>query len=319
MIPPFDTMLKQVNPEFARFQRLLTLQVNVGNRCNQCCRHCHVAAGPRGDRTMSADVAAKIVQFLSAQQGVILDITGGCPELAPCFTTLVEKASPFVPRIMVRTNLTILTCQGMEWLYDFYRTRQVVIIASLPCYTEENVDSQRGNGVFEKSIRALGELNNRGYGDRFELNLVYNPLDDFLPGTQEQLEQAYRKELLTRYGITFNHLFTVANAPLGRFAGYLEARGRTTQYLTLLSNSFNPAIAEKIMCRTLINVDWHGTLYNCDFNQAAGLPIRNNAGEILTLDDISNVMVERYEIATGDHCYSCTAGEGSSCTGKLAV
>lgn len=317
MIAPFNATLTKIDPGYARFQRLRTLQVNVGNSCNQNCMHCHVGAGPQRNECMGGAVVEKIVQFLKKQPGIVLDITGGSPELASCFSALIKRAYPLIHRIMVRTNLTILTEQGMEWLYEFYSRYRVVLIASLPCYIQENVDAQRGRGVFERSIRALTKLNEYGYGKHLELNLVHNPGGDFLPGAQEQLEHDYRRELFTAHGITFHRLFTITNVPLGRFARHLDARGRNARYLRLLVDSFNPAIADKIMCRTLVNVDWKGTLYSCDFNRAAGLPIRNGQGEILSIDAIDDVITKRYEIASGNHCYSCTAGEGSSCTGRL--
>lgn len=317
MIIDFKETIKNVNPKLLSFDRLETLQVNLGNMCNQYCEHCHVDAGPAGDKIMSRGVMEKITNFLRDQQELTLDITGGCPELNPNFKSFIEKTSGLVSRLMVRTNLTILLEKGMDWIPGWYKEHRVILIASLPCYTEENVDKQRGNGVFEKSIKALQRLSKLGYGNSLELNLVYNPGGDFLPGSQEELETDYKEELFENYGIRFNNLFTITNAPLGRFKNYLGESNQFEQYIQLLAENFNPDTAENIMCRTLISVDWQGVLYNCDFNQAAGLPIRDSTGKILKIDDIQDVIQNKYEILVDEHCYCCTAGAGSSCTGIL--
>lgn len=317
MVPCFKERIKKINPEFLRFDKLVTLQVNLGNICNQYCEHCHLAAGPEGDKIMPKEVIEKIILFLRNHKGLILDITGGCPEMNPHFKFFIEKAHTLVSRLIVRTNLTILTEKGMDWITEWYQEHQVVVMASLPCCTEENVDKQRGNGVFKRSIEALKKLNALGYGSSLELNLVYNPGSEFLPGSQKKLEEDYKKQLSENYGIRFNQLFTITNAPLGRFKNYLESNGKTEQYFNLLMENFNPDTAENIMCRTLINIDWQGILYNCDFNQASGLPMRNKAGKILKIDDIQDAIEKRHEIIGGDHCYCCTAGTGSSCVGVL--
>ena len=217
----------------------------------------------------------------------------------------------------MRSNLTILTETGMEWLPRFYHQHGLVIIASLPCYMEENVDRQRGEGVYARSITALRTLNDIGYGDTRELNLVYNPGGDIVPGSQKELEAAYKKELMEQHGISFNNLYTIANAPIGRFREYLEAKGAFDRYLNLLAVSFNPEAAGDIMCRTLVSVDWKGFLYNCDFNQASGLPITGEDGSILKIDDLEDAARSGNELFLAQHCYCCTAGEGSSCTGAL--
>ena len=218
---------------------------------------------------------------------------------------------------MVRTNLTILLEEGKDWIPQWYRDNQVVVMASMPCYTKENVDKQRGNGVYEKSIKVLKRLNELGYGDSLELNLVYNPGGAFLPGPQKELEMDYKRELSQNHGLRFHNLFTITNAPIGRFKNYLKANGLLEQYTELLADNFNPDAVRNIMCRTLISVDWQGILYNCDFNLALGLPIRNKAGKILKIDDIQDAIQSGNEIAVAEHCYSCTAGAGSSCTGVL--
>jgi len=317
MVAVFKERLKEINPVYIKFDTLQTLQVNLGNRCNLSCRHCHVTASPQGKKVMGKEVMAKIIGFLSRQPGITLDITGGCPELSPHFRFLVEATEGLSPRRIVRSNLTILTETGMEWLPRFYHRHGLVIIASLPCYREENVDRQRGEGVYARSIAALKILNGIGYGETRELNLVYNPGGDIVPGSQKELEAAYKKELMERHGIRFNNLYTIANAPIGRFREYLEAKGAFDRYLNLLATSFNPDAARGIMCRTLVSVDWKGFLYNCDFNQASGLPITGTDGRILKIDDLEDAAKSGNELFLAQHCYCCTAGEGSSCTGAL--
>lgn len=317
MITPFAERVERINPEFLVFDKLETLQVNLGYLCNQYCSHCHVNAGPSNNRMMSKGVMEKIIDFLRYKKGISLDITGGAPELHPEFKFFVEGISGLTPRLMVRTNLTVFSEEGMEGIPQWYRDHHVVLIASLPCYTKENVDKQRGRGVFEKSIAALRRLNGVGYGESLELNLAYNPGADFLPGSQRDLERDYKKELFENYGIRFHHLFTITNMPLGRFRDYLESNNRFEQYVHLLAENFNPDATPNIMCRSLISVDWQGILYNCDFNQAAGLPIMNESGKIQKIDDIQEATQGGMTISVAEHCYSCTAGAGSSCTGVL--
>ncbi|RNC71065.1 MAG: radical SAM/Cys-rich domain protein [Desulfuromonadales bacterium] len=318
MVAAFKEKLREIDPLYTTFEGLQTLQVNLGNRCNLSCAHCHVDASPAGKRIMGQEVMEKIAGLLARRPGITLDITGGCPEMNPHFRFLVEATQGLSCRRMVRSNLAILTEPGMEWLPSFFRDQELVVIASLPCYLEENVDKQRGGGVFEKSITALRQLNELGYGDSLELDLVYNPGGPFVPGSQKELEQSYKKELLARYGIHFTSLFTIANAPIGRFREYLEAKGAYERYLATLATRFNPDAARTIMCRTLVSVDWKGFLYNCDFNQAIGLPITGADGHILKIDDLEEAARSGVELFLAQHCYSCTAGEGSSCTGALA-
>ena len=318
MVAAFKERLQQINPVFIRFDSLQTLQLNLGNLCNLSCHHCHVNASPKGKEVMAQEVMAKVIGFLSRQSGITLDITGGCPELNPHFRFLIEATDGLSPRRIVRSNLSIMEEPEMGWLPEFYRDHGLVITASLPCYLEENVDRQRGNGVHAKSIAALKKLNAVGYGRTHELNLVYNPGGDYIPGSQKELEAAYKTELLERHGVTFNHLYAITNAPIGRFREYLEMKGAYERYLNLLATSFNPDAARNIMCRTLVSVDWKGFLYNCDFNQAVGLPITSEDGGILMIDDLEKTARTGNELFLTQHCYCCTAGEGSSCTGALA-
>ncbi|MHC4681181.1 MAG: arsenosugar biosynthesis radical SAM (seleno)protein ArsS [Planctomycetota bacterium] len=319
MMADFKEALINVDPALPRFGDLLTLQVNLGNKCNQSCVHCHVQAGPNGEKVMPKVVMEKIVGLLENHRGLCVDITGGCPELNPDFRFFVESVSALASRLMVRTNLTVFFEPGLDWVPRWYKQHRVVLGASLPCYTEQNVDSQRGRSVFERSIAALKILNELGYGrdEGLELNLVYNPGGDFLPGPQEQLEADYKRELDTKYGIRFNKLFTITNVPIGRFRESLETSGRLMQYLELLVENFNPAAAENLMCRSLISVDYRGLVYNCDFNQALGLPIVDSRGAPVTIEQLDDVLSAGLEILTGEHCFCCTAGTGSSCTGSL--
>jgi radical SAM/Cys-rich protein len=317
MVAAFKDRLQEINPVYIKFDTLQTLQVNLGNLCNLSCAHCHLGASPNGKKVMEKEVMRKIIGFLSRKSGLVLDITGGCPEMNPDFRFLVEATDGLAQRRIVRSNLTIITEPGMEWLPEFYREHQLVITASLPCYLEENVDSQRGMGVYNRSISALKQLNMLGYGGKLELNLVYNPGGNYIPGSQKALELAYKTELLEHHGIVFNHLYTITNAPIGRFREYLESQGLLERYLNLLATSFNPDAAGNIMCRTLVSIDWKGFLYNCDFNQAIGLPITEEQRGILKIEDLEAAAIKGNELFLAQHCYCCTAGEGSSCTGAL--
>ncbi len=319
MIAMFKERLQEIDPVFTRFDTLQTLQLNLGNLCNLACSHCHVGASPKGAQVMGRNVMEEVIAFLESRQGVTLDITGGCPEMNPHFRFLVEATKDLSPRRMVRSNLAICMEPGMEWLAEFYQQQRLVIVGSLPCYLEENVDRQRGNGVYRRSVEALKRLNGLGYGSELELNLVYNPGSDFVAGSQKGLEEAYKRELYERHDIRFNSLYTITNAPIGRFREQLEARGAYERYLNLLAASFNPGAAGGIMCRTLVSVDWQGVLYNCDFNQAVGMPITNEAGEVLQIRDLAEAAKQGKELVLAQHCYCCTAGEGSSCTGALAA
>jgi len=311
----FRRMIETVDPSCARFDELRTLQLNLGNRCNLACVHCHVAASPEGSRLMGRDIMERVIEFLGARRGVTLDITGGCPEMNPDFRYLIEQTDTLAIRRIVRTNLTIAGEPGMERLPEFYRDHSLALVASLPCFNPAAVDRQRGSGAFQRSIATLRRLNELGYGESLELSLVYNPEGNALPGSQRFLESLYRKELLDRYGIRFTSLFTITNVPIGRFRDHLETRGELATYRDTLVECFNGSAAPSIMCRSLISVDWQGRLYNCDFNQAAGLPIHTEEGVPLTVRHLAEATRRGTPLILGEHCFSCTAGEGSSCSG----
>ena len=319
MIADFKQALINTDPRLLQFDKLQTLQVNLGNRCNQSCAHCHVQAGPTGEKIMPEPIMERIINFLRNHPGLCVDITGGCPELIPDFKFFANEVYKLASRLMVRTNLTVFFEPGLDWLPKWYSQHKVVVIGSLPCYTQENVDMQRGPRVFQKSIKAIRLLNELGYGydEQLELNLVYNPGGDFLPGPQEQLEADYKRELGEKYGIRFNKLFTITNAPIGRFKQYLEANGQLEKYLQLLVENFNPSAAENIMCRNLLSVDYRGMVFNCDFNQALDIPVIDGSGKNATIEQLEGVLSGDLEIITDEHCFCCTAGAGSSCKGSL--
>jgi radical SAM/Cys-rich protein len=317
MVLSFKDRLQAVNPEYETFESLRTLQVNLGNLCNLHCTHCHVNASRRGTEVMGGEVMEQIARFLTRHFDLTLDITGGCPEMNPNFRYFIEQTDGLAPRRLLRSNLAIMAEKGWEWLPEFCRIHELTIIGSLPCYLEENVDRQRGNGVYQKSIQVLKRLNSHGYGAEVELNLVYNPVGGIIPGPQQMLEAAYKTELSARHGVTFNHLFTITNAPIGRFREHLEANGTYAEYLRLLAGRFNPEAAGSIMCRTLISTDWQGKIYNCDFNQALGMPVTADDGSEIAISELDDLEMNGKKILLSQHCYCCTAGEGSSCTGAL--
>lgn len=319
MIPSFQERLQTINPEYETFERLQTLQINLGNLCNLSCSHCHVHGSRQETELMGTDVMDQIAGFLARHPGLTLDITGGCPEMNPNFRYLIERTEYITGRRLLRSNLAIMAEAGWAWLPEFCRDHELIIIGSLPCYQEENVDRQRGAGVYEKSIQTLKQLNSLGYGTDLELNLVYNPGGDFLPGPQRKLEAAYKDELSSVHGITFNHLFTITNAPIGRFMDHLEADGSYVDYLRLLAERFNPDAVRTIMCRSLISVDWQGKIYNCDFNQALGMQVMADDGSDITIADLDAEEMNGKTILLSQHCYCCTAGEGSSCSGALTA
>lgn len=306
-----------------RREAVRTLQINVGKLCNQACHHCHVDAGPKRTEIMARPTAERLIELLAAAASVTtVDLTGGAPELNPHFAFLVERARALGRRVIVRCNLTVLFADGMQHLPDLYRRNEVELTCSLPCYTADNVDKQRGLGVFDRSIEALRLLNDLGYGragSPLALNLVYNPVGDFLPPPQAKLEGDYREELGRLFGIEFHHLFTITNMPIKRFADQLCRGGRLDAYLSLLVNHFNPSTVDGLMCRELVSVDWEGRLYDCDFNQMLELPLPSGAATARTIWDIQHLdELARLEIATGSHCFGCTAGAGSSCGGALS-
>jgi len=310
----FDDKLRQHGLNLSR-ARLQTLQINVGRKCNQTCRHCHVDAAPWRTEMMPAVVAQRVGEWIQTYRPEVVDITGGAPELSEHFQFFVETARGCGCRVIDRNNLTIIETSAYGWLPEYLADHGVEVIASLPCYLEENVDAQRGEGVFDKSIRALKKLNAVGYGTRLPLNLVYNPLGPYLPPPQSALEGDYKRELRNRYGIEFTNLFTIANQPIARFAEDLRQHGKWDDYLELLAVSFNPATVQSLMCRTTLSVGWMGEVYDCDFNQMLGMQLYN--GKPLYLWDLTPELLEDRAVGTGEHCLACTAGCGSSCGGAL--
>jgi radical SAM/Cys-rich protein len=294
--------------------------VNLGYRCNQSCVHCHVNAGPTRTEEMTRETADVVIAFVRASAIGLVDITGGAPELNPHFRYLVRAIRARGVRIIDRCNLTILEQPGQEDLAEFLASQQVEITASLPCYLEENVDRQRGPGVFDASIRGLLRLNRLGYGrpdGTLALNLVFNPQGPVLPPEQTSLEQAYRDELGRRYGIVFNRLLTFANMPINRFGSMLVSKGQFHAYMQLLRANFRAENLDAVMCRSLVSVDWQGWVYDCDFNQMLAMPLALRGRPRVRLADLLNTDVTENPIAVADHCYACTAGQGSSCGGAL--
>jgi radical SAM/Cys-rich protein len=301
-------------------RRLDTLQVNLGYKCNQSCVHCHVNAGPTRTEMMSRDTLSDVLVFLQVSKVKTLDVTGGAPELHPHFRSLVTRARELGAHVIDRCNLTILEEPGQQDLAAFLAQHEVEITASLPCYTEELVDRQRGKGVYDKSIRGLKVLNALGYGlpeTGRVLNLVYNPQGASLPPAQDRLQADYKRVLGERFGVVFNRLYTLANMPIQRFGSTLISKGQFNEYMGLLHGAHRDDNLEAVMCRTLISVDWQGYVYDCDFNQMLDLPLadlpRTQLSELIGRD------LAGKPIAVRDHCYGCTAGQGSSCGGALGV
>jgi radical SAM/Cys-rich protein len=299
------------------------LQINVGKVCNQACHHCHVDAGPARTEKMEARVAQRAIELLTKSASIeVVDITGGAPELNQHFRFLVKSARALNRDVIVRCNLTVILQPGMHWLPDFYREHQVRLVCSLPCYTAANVDQQRGGGVFAKSIEALHLLNDRGYGlsdSGLALDLVYNPVGAFLPPAQAELEARYHQELRDGFGVEFNRLLTITNMPIKRFADQLRRLGSEREYMGLLVNHFNPATLSGLMCRDLVSVGYEGTVYDCDFNQMLSMPMMSPNRRAITIFDVDDLRdFTGAQIATGSHCFGCTAGAGSSCSGALA-
>jgi radical SAM/Cys-rich protein len=301
-----------------------TLQINVGKLCNQACHHCRVDAGPRREEIMPRAVAERTIELLGRSPTIeVVDITGGAPELNPNFRWLVERATGNGCHVIDRCNLTVLFQPGMEDLPEFMARNQVEIVASLPCYTAENVDKQRGRGVFEKSVQALRLLNGLGYGlpeSRLALNLVYNPLGPSLAPPQDRLEEDYKTQLIERFGIEFHHLLALNNMPIERFASFLRQNGQYQAYMSLLVNHFSARNVPRLMCRSLVSVGWEGSLYDCDFNQMLEFGITRATGSpALTLWNVESFSGwSGQSITTGSHCFGCTAGAGSGCGGALA-
>ena len=315
----FPLLAKTDFPAIYR-DRTDTLQANLGYRCNQSCTHCHVAAGPQRTEEMSRDTMELLLRYLLARGIATLDLTGGAPELNPHFRELVARARERGVRVIDRCNLTILKEPGQEDLAAFLASHAVEITASLPCYLEENVDQQRGKGVFESSLTSLRQLNALGYGrpgSKLILNLVYNPLGPVLPPEQTGLETAYKNELATRYGIAFNRLLALANMPIQRFGSQLVSKGQFAPYIDLLKSSHRDENLAAVMCRNLISVDWQGYVYDCDFNQMLKLPLGAEGSSRTHLSALLDRELAGARVRVADHCYGCTAGQGSSCGGAL--
>jgi len=301
-----------------RHAKTEVLQVNVGKLCNLTCVHCHVNAGPKRKEIMTRDTVDRIVAWFARTEIPTIDLTGGAPEMIPDFRYFIERVKTLRPsrRVIDRCNLTILLEPGYEGLAQFLARHRVEIIASMPCYTAENVNAQRGQGVFDSSIKALRVLNSLGYGSDLPLHLVYNPVGAFLPGPQAELEADYKRELKKHFEIVFNDLYTITNLPIARFASYLRHNNKLEEYNQLLIDNFNPATIAGLMCRDTISVSWTGEVFDCDFNQMLKMNWRNENGP-LYLWDLDPAVVENRQILTGNHCFGCTAGAGSSCGGAL--
>lgn len=295
------------------------LQVNVGKICNLTCVHCHVNAGPKRKEVMTRETVDRVIGWLARTEIPTVDLTGGAPEMIPDFRYFIQRVGALeTPRHVIdRCNLTILLEPGYDGLAEFMAANKVEIIASMPCYTPENVNAQRGEGVFDGSIKALQLLNSLGYGTIVDLplHLVYNPVGPFLPGPQTELEADYKRELKEHFGIAFNKLYTITNLPIARFASFLRHNNQLDEYMTLLINSFNPATIDGLMCRNTISVGWRGEVYDCDFNQQLDMQWEN--GKPIFLWDVDPDETDNRPIMTGDHCFGCTAGAGSSCGGAI--
>ena len=303
-----------------RAARVQTLQVNLGKLCNQACKHCHVDAGPRRTEIMTRETALQVIAALRRFSIPMLDITGGAPELNPSFRYLVTEARASGARVSVRHNLTVMFEPGQDDLPFFFRANEVEVISSLPYFLEQQTDAQRGHGVFEKSIRAMRRLNEAGYGmegSGLILNLVYNPVGAYLPPSQSSIEADFKRELMARYQLSFNSLYTITNMPIKRFLDYLRRTGNEQRYMRKLVEAFNPGTVEGLMCRSLVSVDWMGRLYDCDFNQMLELGVEPELPQTIT--DFDPLKFAARRIMTGAHCFGCTAGAGSSCGGAVAT
>ena len=313
----FERQIAEVTRDGLRCLNIEVLQLNLGLQCNQRCHHCHLEAAPQRKETMAWPTMERVLKVAKEIQVRLVDLTGGAPEINPHFRRFLMALREQSNSVQVRTNLTVLLEPGLEDLPHFFRDHQVQIVASMPCYLEENVCAQRGKGVYEKSITAIQRLNALGYGlqPSLSLNLVYNPGGPFLPPSQGALEEDYRRELRERFGISFTRLLTITNMPLGRFQRELRQQKQEDQYLQLLRESFNPQTVPGLMCRHQLSVGWDGTLYDCDFNLALGLPVNHGAPDHIRSFRVPDLRSRR--IVTGEHCFACTAGSGSSCGGAL--
>lgn len=317
-----NTLPLLVNSDFPAIFRnqLEILQVNLGYLCNLSCVHCHVNAGPKRTESMSRETIAQVLVLAEAVNIHSLDLTGGAPEMHPDFRYLVQTARDRGIKIIDRCNLTILETPGYEDMGEFLASQQVEIVASLPCYLEENVDKQRGKGVFKDSLKALQRLNRLGYGQQdspLSLNLIYNPQDAMLPPDQSNLEQAYKQHLEQHYGIVFNRLYAIANMPIQRFGSMLISQGRFDDYLTLLKDNYRADNLDNLMCLNTLSIDWQGYAYDCDFNQMLAMPLGAVVKPKVHVSDLKLELLQDAPIATAAHCYGCAAGQGSSCGGAL--
>lgn len=313
----FEAALREHNIELKR-DAIKILQVNIGKRCNQACHHCHVESGPNRTENMELETVERLLELLECEPQIhTVDITGGAPELNPHFRYFVSEIRKMGKQVIDRCNLTILFEEGQEDTAEFLAENKVQIVASLPCYKEDNVDKQRGKGVFGKSIAALEKLNALGYGKKDSgliLNLVYNPVGEHLPPAQAKLEADYHAHLKDEFGIEFNHLFTITNMPIKRYAHALERDGKMKDYMQLLIDNFNPQAAKGVMCTELVSIGWDGQIYDCDFNQMLDIPLNWKSRNLWDVERLSNI---EPEIAVASHCFGCTAGSGSSCGGAL--
>ncbi len=315
---PFEAQLNRAGLSPLCATGITVFQINVGKLCNQTCHHCHVDAGPDRPETMSLETAEHCMKALAKTDIPTVDITGGAPELNPHFRWLVEQSCRLGRHVMDRCNLSVLLLPSQADLATFLADHQVEIIASLPSYQASQTDAQRGEGIFEKSLEGLRRLNRLGYGrpsSGLALNLVYNPVGAFLPPKQEAIEAQFKKQLLAKYGIAFNRLYTITNMPISRFLEFLIESGNYDQYMTRLANPLNPAATASVMCRSTLSVGWDGRLYDCDFNQMLDLPV--NHGAPAHIRDFDPTQLHHRRIVTRNHCYGCTAGSGSSCGGTV--
>ncbi|MTI79554.1 MAG: radical SAM/Cys-rich domain protein [Firmicutes bacterium] len=315
-ITPFVEKIKETNLYPLKSKDIKIMQTNVGKVCNMYCKHCHVNAGPHRTESMNLETMAQCLRVLADTDITTLDITGGAPELNPHLPWFIEEANKLRRRVMVRTNLTVLSQPEYTHLMELYARHNVELVSSLPYYRDKDTDKQRGQGVFETSIQILRDLNNLGYSQKqspLKLNLVYNPGGAFLPPAQHSIEADFRKELRDRHGIVFNNLLTITNVPVGRFLTFLHQSGNLPRYMDKLAGAFNPLAADRVMCRDMISVGWEGQLYDCDFNQMLGLNCQ--PGHIREFDLAA---LQQRHIELHNHCYACTAGAGSSCGGATA-
>ena len=296
------------------------LQVNIGKLCNLACHHCHVESGPKRTENMNEATALRLIELIKkSRQITTVDMTGGAPELNPYFRSVVEVSRQLGKEVIVRCNITVLYEKGQENTAQFFKDQNVKVVASLPCYSRENVEKQRGRGVFDKSVEGLKLLNDLGYGkvgSNLILDLVYNPVGGFLPPAQSKLELDYKRELKELFNIEFNNLYTITNMPIKRFLDDLKRQNKLENYYSLLINNFNPNAVDNLMCKSLVSISYDGKIYDCDFNQMLEIPITNDQNDIWKIDSFDGLFLND-EINTANHCYACTAGAGSSCSGSI--